>query len=101
VTTPTSDSQTTEQPTPSKEEFDAQAEEEVTARYVINEILPYSDSIENVLIMMQDGEGQVGFVTNLNGFEESLAFMERVKHRMLARESGKYNPGTGDEPKGS
>jgi hypothetical protein len=82
---PVPPSENTETPpsTDDKAEFNAQAEEEFTARAVLEEVLEHSDTLTDILIMIRDMDGQIGFVTNVDGFTESLAFIERVKHGML------------------
>jgi hypothetical protein len=86
--------------TVTKAEFDAQvAEETLTAKQVLEEILTHADVITDVLIMIRDMDGQMGFVTNVDGFSESITFMERIKHRALEHDAsnmGGYNPGSGD-----
>lgn len=74
---------------PSKEEFDAQAaEERISAKKTLEEVLLHTDTIEDVLIMIRDKEGYVGFVTNLEGIAESIMFMEVVKYKSLEKTMG-------------
>lgn len=92
-------STTTDVSIPNKEEFNSQAAEEgaITAKFALEQVMEFADDIEDVLIMVRDHDGTVGFVTNLPGFDESVSFMENVKFRALMNAAqGEYNPGTGD-----
>lgn len=42
--------------------------------------------ITDVLIMTRDSNGEMGFLTNVDGLAESLLFIERVKLRMMNKD---------------
>lgn len=90
---------------PSKEEFDAQlGEEQTSVKSILEQTLEHADDFADVLIMLRGKDGMTGFVTNLFNFEESIAFMERIKLMAMIQDAkhGTYNPGTGDSnPEGS
>lgn len=102
--TPTENPHSGKKTTVSKAEFDAQLAKELTeeintAKKTLESVLEFANDITDVLIMVRDVNGQMGFVTNVDGLTESIAFMERIKHRALALDAADpedYNPGTGD-----
>jgi len=90
---------------PSKEEFDEQVESErLSVKTVLEQVLEHADDFEDALIMLRGKDGMIGFVTNLDDFEASVTFIERVKLMALIQDTkhNTYNPGTGDSnPEGA
>jgi len=90
---------------PSKEEFDEQLESErLSVKVVLEKVLENADDFEDTLIMLRGKDGMIGFVTNLDDFEASVTFIERVKLMALIQDAkhNTYNPGTGDSnPEGA
>lgn len=73
-----------EKTTASKAEFDAQVEEErQSPKELLSTVLEHADDVLDILIMVRDVEGGMGVVSNVESFEETLAFIERIKYRML------------------
>jgi hypothetical protein len=70
---------------------------QLTPKDVLEQLLPDADNIEDILIMCVDKDGQIGFLTNLDGLAESNLFIDRVKHRMLAQDASQ---GAAAGPKG-
>lgn len=70
----------------------------LSAKTVLEQVLEHAEDFADVLIMLRGNDGMTGFVTNLDGFEESVAFMERIKLMAMIQDSkhNEYNPGTGD-----
>lgn len=69
---------------PTKAEFDAQVEEErQSPKELLSTVLEHADDVLDILIMVRDVEGGMGVVSNVESFEETLAFIERIKYRML------------------
>lgn len=69
---------------PTKAEFDAQVEEESqSAKDVLTTVLEHASDVTNILIMVRDIEGGMGVVSNFDSLEETIAFIERIKYRML------------------
>lgn len=61
--------------------------ERMTADEVLEPLLKRASTISDILVLMADTDGQLGFVTNLEGMAESLLFMARVKHRVLSQDA--------------
>ncbi len=67
------------------------------AEDVLNQLLTGSKHITDILVLMRDDAGQLGFVTNLADLAESNLFIDRVKHRLLTKDAEQNEAG----PKGS
>ena len=76
---------------PTKEEFAAQLGEEsptqMPARSVLGLLLEKADTITDVLVLMRDTDGVLGFIGNLEDLGECLLFIERVKHRVMVQDA--------------
>jgi len=55
------------------------------AEDVLNGLLA-GKHITDILVLLRDDAGTLGFVTNLADLPESLLFMERVRYRVMAKD---------------
>ena len=74
-----------------------EAEEQMPAGMVLQQLLDRANTIRDVLVMMVDADGNAGMVTNVNGLPESLLFIERVKHQIMVQDAANNRNG----PKGT
>lgn len=73
-------------PTDTKKEWDQQLNEEgllIPAKIVLEEATKVADEFDEVMIIIQDFDGSVGVLTNLETFAERLAIIERIKAQLI------------------
>jgi hypothetical protein len=73
--------------------------ERMTAAEVLGGLAGKEKTITDILIMMRDTDGQLGFVTNVADLAESCLFIDRVKHRVLTQDH--LNNSRTPSPKGT
>ena len=87
---------------PAREEFTSQlAEEELEIRpasEVLKEVLDRAETVNDVLVLMRDADGNLGFVTNLADMVETIHFMRVNEFAMLQHE---VNKSKSNGPKGT
>ncbi len=64
---------------------DADVLEVATADFVLRSCLKTADNIDEIVILMKDKDGQLGFVGNLDGLGETLLFLDTVKALAIAQ----------------
>lgn len=69
---------------------------QVPAAGLLKTLLEKADKISDILVLMCDVDGNLGFIGNLDGLAESMLFIDRVKHRALAADA---NPEQTPPPK--
>lgn len=74
-------------PAPVEEE----APDRMPAGDILRKLLEKEKVLSDVLVLMRDSDGQLGFVTNLADLGESVLFIERVKHRILSQDHQKQS----------
>ncbi len=72
---------------------DADVLEVATADFVLRNCLKNADSIDEIVVLMKDNDGQLGLVGNLDGLGETLLFLDTVKAQAIAQRVGSPNGG--------
>jgi hypothetical protein len=73
--------------------------DKMPAADIISKLAEGAKNIDDILVLMRDTDGQLGFVTNLADLAASNLFIDRVKHRILAKDREQNEAGPG--PKGA
>lgn len=93
--------ETTSMP-PSSTNTGTNSEQDMSARAVLEELLPHADEMSQVIVIVKDDVGNIGFLGNLSSFEESMALLERAKFLAYVMDSKQSKqPNTTTPPEGA
>lgn len=62
-----------------------------SARLILTGLLEHADTIEDIVVLTRDAEGVPAFLSNLDGFAETMLFIDLV--RMKAMQKYSEDPG--------